>query len=55
MWTLERLRKGEFLLRSARTDENVADLMAKHLAAARIEELLSQFGVRVRGPLWSHP
>ena len=38
--------RGEFLLKSGRTDENVADLMTKHLAAARVEELLSKFGVR---------
>ena len=31
---------------SARTDEKVAVLMTKHLAAARIEELLSKLGAR---------
>ena len=29
-----------------RTDENVVDVMTKHLAAARVEELLSKLGVR---------
>ena len=46
MWTQERLQKGKFLLKSVHTDENVADLMMKDLAAARVEELLSKFGVR---------
>ena len=46
MWTQERPQKGEFLLKSVRTDENVADLMTKHPMPARIEELLSKFGVR---------
>ena len=46
MWTQERLQKGEFLLKAVSTDENVADLMAKHLAAARAEELLSRLGVQ---------
>ena len=32
----------EFLLASARAGKNVADLMTKHLAAARVEELLSK-------------
>ena len=32
-------RKGRFLLKAIRTDENVADLMPKHLAAARYKEL----------------
>ena len=40
------LQKGRFLLKVVPTDDNVADLMAKHLAAARVEELLSKLGVR---------
>ena len=39
-------RKGESLLECASTNENVVDLMTKHLALARVEELLSMFGVR---------
>ena len=39
-------REGEFLLKSVPTDDNVADLMTKHLAAARVEELFSKLGVR---------
>ena len=55
-WTQERLQKGEFLLKAVPTNDNVADLMTKHLAAARVEELLVNLGVRrcTRG-LWSHP
>ena len=32
----ERLQKGKLLLKSVPTDENVADLMTQHLAAARV-------------------
>ena len=39
-WTQERLQKGVFLLKAVPTDENVTDLVTKHLAAARVEELL---------------
>ena len=46
MWTQERLQQGEFLLKAVPTDDNVADLITKHLAAARVEELLSKLGVR---------
>ena len=46
MWTQERLQKGEFLLKAVPTNDNVADLMTKHLAAARVEELLAKLGVR---------
>ena len=46
MWTHERLQKGEFLLKAVPTNDNVADLMTKHLAPARVEELLSKLGVR---------
>ena len=46
MWTQERLQKGEFLLKAVLTDDSVADLMTKHLAAALVEELLSKPGVR---------
>ena len=42
----ERLQKGEFLLKAVPTNNNVADLMTKHLAAARVEELLAKLGVR---------
>ena len=45
MWTPERQKEG-FLLKSVPTDENVADLMTKHLAAAPVEELLLKLGVR---------
>ena len=49
-------RKGRFLLKAIRTDENVAELMPKHLAAARYEELCQNSGCDyVRGGLWSHP
>ena len=46
LWTPERLQKGEFLLKAVPTDDNVADLMTKHLAAARVGELLTKPGVR---------
>ena len=46
MWAQERLQKGEFLLKPIPTENNVADLMTKHLAAVRIEELLTKLGVR---------
>ena len=46
MWAQERLQKGEFMLKAIPTENNVADLMTKHLAAARIEELLTKLGVR---------
>ena len=46
MWAQERLQKGEFLLKAIPTENNVADLMTKHLAAVRIEELLTKLGVR---------
>ena len=46
MWTQERLQKWEFLLKAVPTNDNVADLMTKHLAAARVEELLAKLGVR---------
>ena len=39
-------REESFLVKSVRTDENVVNLMTKHLAAARIGELLSKLGVR---------
>ena len=56
MWAQERLQKGEFLLKAVPTNDNVADLMTKHLAAARVEELLSNLECDgVRGGLWSHP
>ena len=45
MWTQERLQKGEFLLKAVGTDKNVGDLMTKHLAATRMEELLRRLGV----------
>ena len=52
----QRLQKGEFLLKAVPTNDHVADLMTKHLAAARVEELLSKLGVRRihEGGLWSH-
>ena len=31
MWTQERLQKGEFMLQTVPTSDNVADLMTKHL------------------------
>ena len=34
----------EFLLKAVPTNDNVADLMTKHLAAARVEELLAKLG-----------
>ena len=37
MWTRERLQEGEFLLKAVPTDDNMAGLMTKHLAAARVE------------------
>ena len=46
MWTQERLQKGEFLLKAVPPNDNEADLMTKHLAAARVEELLAKLGVR---------
>ena len=46
MWAQERLQNEEFLSKSVRTDDNVADVMAKHSAAARTEELLSELRVR---------
>ena len=46
MWTQERLQKGEFPLKAVFTDENVTDLVTKHLAVARVEELLLRLGVR---------
>ena len=46
MLTQERLQKGEFLLKAVPTNDNVADLLTKHLAAARAVELLAKLGVR---------
>ena len=46
MWTQERLQKVEFLLKAVPMNDNVADLVTKQLAAARIEELLATLGVR---------
>ena len=45
MWTQERLQNGELLRKAVPTDDNVADLMTKHLAAGRVEELLSKLRV----------
>ena len=39
-------RKGSSPLKAVPTNDNVADLMTKHLAAARVEELLAKLGVR---------
>ena len=38
MWTQERLQKSEFLVKSVSTDGSVAELMTKHLSAARVED-----------------
>ena len=46
MWKQEWRQTGEFLQRAVSTGDNVADLLTKHLAAARVEELLPKLGVR---------
>ena len=46
MWKQEELQIGEFFQKAVSTDDNVADLLTKHLAAARVEELLPKLGVR---------